>query len=148
MEIDEDTVERLARAIHSNYLAEFAPDGESWEHLDEDLKEANRAQARDIGAKLDRIGADVSVTTAGNGVTTFTFSDEELETLARAEHERWVAQRTEAGWHTGDRNDTAKLHPSLVPWEQLSDSEQDKDRDAVRHIPDVLAEVGLRVVRP
>jgi RyR domain len=146
MEIDEDLVERLARAIHANYLAEFAPDGPPWDQLDEDLKEANRAQARDIGAKLERIGADVSED--GSGGPAFTFSDEELDTLARAEHERWVAQRTEAGWHPGDRNDTAKLHPSLVPWEELSELEQDKDRDAVRHIPDVLAEVGLRVVRP
>jgi hypothetical protein len=146
MEIDEDLVERLARAIHANYLAEFAPDGPSWDELDDDLKEANRAQARDIGAKLDRIGADVSED--GSGAPAFTFSDAELDTLARAEHERWVAQRTDAGWHRGDRNDTAKLHPSLVPWEELSELEQDKDRDAVRHIPEVLAEVGLRVVRP
>jgi RyR domain len=146
MEIDEDLVERLAQAIHANYLAEFAPDGPSWDELDDDLKEANRAQARDIGTKLERIGADVS--DDSDGMPVFTFSDEELDTLARAEHERWVAQRTEAGWHHGARNDTVKRHPSLVPWEELSEHEQDKDRDAVRHIPDVLAEVGLRVVRP
>jgi hypothetical protein len=146
MKIDAELVERLARAIHANYLAEFAPDGPSWDQLDDDLKEANRAQARDIGAKLKRIGADVSA--GGNAAPAFTFSDEELDMLARAEHERWVAQRTRAGWHRGNRDDSAKLHPSLVAWEELSELEQDKDRDAVRHIPDVLAEVGLRVVRP
>jgi RyR domain len=150
--IDQDLVEQLARAIHARYLAEQTTDGRrlgenramvAWDDLDEDKREANRAQARDITAKLERIGCAV-----GTGTDpTFAFTPEELESLARDEHERWMAQRRQAGWRRGRRDDATKRHPGLVPYDRLSRSDKDKDRDAVRHIPDVLAEVGLRVIR-
>jgi hypothetical protein len=146
MEIDEDTIEGLARAIHANYLADFAPDGASWDNLDDDTRAANRDQARDIVAKLRRIGAEVSKSTVdGEG---FEFSAAEIDVLARAEHERWINERTGAGWRLGPRNNRRKRHPSLVPWGDLSEHEREKDRQTVRHIPEVLATAGLRVVRP
>jgi hypothetical protein len=150
--IDQDLVEQLAQAIHARYLAEQTADGHrlgenlamrGWDDLDEDKREANRAQARDITAKLERIGCAVGPGSDPD----FTFTPEELESLARDEHERWMAQRRQAGWRRGRRDDATKRHPSLVPYDRLSRAERDKDRDAVRHIPDVLAEVGLRVVR-
>jgi RyR domain len=143
MEFDIATVERLARRIHENYLARYAPDGPSWDDLTDDLREANRDQARDMFAKLAVIGATVE---AGSGG--FTFTEEELARLARAEHDRWARQRRKAGWRYAKvRDDTRKHHPMLVPWERLPDGERDKDVDAVRNIPVVLAAVGLQVVR-
>jgi hypothetical protein len=144
-QLDEATIDALAQTIHENYRATFAPDAAGWPELSDDLREANRAQARDIVAKLAVIGARV-----GRGkATRFAFTAAELDGLARAEHERWMAQRIEAGWTYGPvRDNDRKIHPMIVPWEQLSELERDKDRDAVRHIPDVLARVGLRVVRP
>ena len=153
MLIDRGQVERLAKAIHARYLAEQTADGRhpgedpamvGWAELDEDKREANRDQARDITAKLARIGCLVA---AGPPDPDFVFTTEELEALARDEHDRWLAQRAGAGWRRGARDDRRKRHPSMVPYERLPGVEQDKDRDAVRHIPDVLAEVGLRVVR-
>jgi hypothetical protein len=35
----------------------------------------------------------------------------------------------------------------LIKWEKLPEEEREKDRDAVRNIPEVLALVGLAVVR-
>jgi hypothetical protein len=152
--ITESHVDQIARAIHEHYLAEQARDGvsagstaamTSWDNLDGDRREANRAQARDIGAKLDTIGCRVGRGTAARG---FAFTDEELETLARHEQLRWAAQRTAAGWVYGaTRNDAAKVHPCLVSWDELPESEKDKDRDAVRNIPAVLAAAGFRVIR-
>lgn len=146
-------LERIARAVHEQYLREQTRDGVAmgsapgmtdWEHLDEDKREANRAQARDIEAKLGRIGCQVAPATEAQ----FTFTDAELEALARDEQVRWSRERTEAGWRHGDpRDDAAKLHPSLVTWDELSESEKDKDRDAVRNIPAALASVGLGIVR-
>ena len=153
MLIDQDQVEQLAQAIHARYLAEQTADGRhpgedpamvGWADLDEDKREANRAQARDITAKVARIGCRV---TAGPADPGFVFTAEELESLAHDEHDRWLAQRAGAGWRPGARDDRTKRHPSMVPYERLSGVEKDKDRDAVRHIPDVLAEVGLRVER-
>ena len=37
-------------------------------------------------------------------------------------------------------------HPSLVPWEALSESEKEKDRDTVRNIPELLELAGFGVV--
>jgi hypothetical protein len=151
--IDHDQVERLAQAIHARYLVEQTADGRhlgddpamvGWADLDDDKREANRAQARDITAKLARIACRVD---PGPPDLSFAFTTDELESLARDEHERWMAQRARAGWRRGGRDDRTKRHPSLVPYDRLSKIEKDKDRDAVRHIPDVLAEVGLRVVR-
>ncbi len=117
----------------------------SWADLDEDKRAANRAQVRDIDDKLRLIGCFVE---ASGGAAGFVFSSVELERLARREHERWIAQRTAAGWAYGEvRDDARRRHPDLVPWEDLDESARDKDRDAVRNIPAVLAAAGLRVVR-
>jgi hypothetical protein len=153
--IDDDVVERIARVIHERYLAEQtrngAPSGSTpamvaWADLDEDLRQANRAQARDIEAKLARIACTVGP--AGTDEGPFAFTATELEMLAVDEHARWSEQRRAAGWSYGEvRDDRAKQHPSLVPWEHLSEAERDKDRDAVLGIPPVLAAAGLRARR-
>lgn len=51
------------------------------------------------------------------------------ESLARNVHEVWAQGRIDDGWIWGDKLDKiAKTHPSLIPYEQLSDSEKDYDR--------------------
>jgi hypothetical protein len=147
----DDRFERLAQAIHEQYLAAQRRSGANgggsamvpWAELNADLREANRAQARDIEAKLARIGCTISADDGDGAV--FAFTDAEVEMLARAEHERWTAQRTTAGWtYAQTRDDRTKGHPSLVRWDQLSELERDKDRDVIRAIPAVLAAAGLR----
>jgi hypothetical protein len=65
---------------------------------------------------------------------TVTLTDEQIEQLAVHEHKRWMADRIRHGWTYAQQRDNAtKKHPCLVPWEQLSDTEKDKDRDAVRN---------------
>jgi hypothetical protein len=145
MELGGETIDQLAQGIHANYLEEFAPDGPRWDELNENMREANRAQARAIVRKLASIGARVEPGPPSAG---FSFTDAEVERLAQAEHRRWVAQRREAGWtYAAVRDNRRKRHPMIIRWQKLPESERDKDRDAVRHIPDVLARVGLRVVR-
>jgi hypothetical protein len=145
MDVDEALIERLAQSIHGFYRANHNPESPSWTELSEDLREANRAQARDIVGKLATIGARVE---AGSSAERFSFTAVELERLAMAEHERWLSQRRHAGWRYAEaRDDERRLHPMMQPWAMLSEEERDKDRTAVRHIPDVIASVGLRVVR-
>ena len=38
-----------------------------------------------------------------------------------------------------------RLHPLLVPWEEISEEEREKDRDAIRAIPRMLARVGYEL---
>jgi hypothetical protein len=144
MRLDAATIERLAEAIHERYRTQFAPDGPTWSQLDADLREANRDQARDLVRKVASVGASVE---PGPPVP-FTFTPDEVERLAIAEHRRWMAERRRAGWrYAAVRDNRRRHHPLLVKWEKLSEQEREKDRDAVRNIPEVLARVGLRVVR-
>ena len=38
-------------------------------------------------------------------------------------------------------------HPDLVDWEYLSDSAQNKDRDAIRELPMILWRAGFQILR-
>ena len=51
------------------------------------------------------------------------------EQLARNVHEVWAAGRMAEGWKWGEeRDDARKLHPCLVPYEALPESEKEYDR--------------------
>lgn len=76
------------------------------------------------------------------------FTKEEVERLAKLEHDRWEAERRAGGWTFGATKDAdAKRSPYLVPWEDLSEEVRDLDRDTVRGIPKFVSQVGLVVVR-
>jgi hypothetical protein len=153
--IDQDMLRRLARGIHEGYLAERIREGASmgatpamvpWDELDDDLVRANLAQARDVLAKVARVGA---VVRPGPDPAGFTFTDEEVERLSQLEHQRWSRQRRASGWAYGPIRDNArKHHPDLVPWRRLTESARDKDREVVRRVPRLLAAAGLHARRP
>ncbi|GAA5178634.1 hypothetical protein GCM10023322_06260 [Rugosimonospora acidiphila] len=153
--IQEDLLEHLARAIHEHYVAEQLATGEAmgvrptmctWEELAEHYRTASRDQAAHIGAKLRMIGCTLAPSD-GDGPP-HSLSADELELLATVEHQRWLDERTSAGWRYGpQRDDERRLHPSVVGWDELSESERDKDRNAISRLPDILNDVGLRIVR-
>lgn len=150
-----DLAEALARTSHQRYLLERLAGGERlgsapamtpWETLDEDLRAASRALAVDVGRKVAALGGLLVPRTASG--QDFAFQHGEIEVLARREHDRWQAERTGRGWRYGPRRDSvAKRHTDLVPWAQLPESARERDREAVRAMPSVLAEVGLAIVR-
>ena len=58
----------------------------------------------------------------------------ELETLveqmAKNVHEVWAQTRIAQGWTYGERrDDQLKTHPSLIPYEELTEEERDYDRN-------------------
>ena len=70
------------------------------------------------------------------------------ELLAKNAHENWARQRMEDGWRWGPRRDDSKKeHPSLVPYEELSEEEKRYDRrTAMETIKTILA-LGYRIVK-
>ncbi|MDE6557677.1 MAG: Ryanodine receptor Ryr [Clostridia bacterium] len=55
------------------------------------------------------------------------------EALAKNVHEVWSAGKLAEGWTYGERLDTEKkTHPSLVAYEELSESQKDYDRRTSR----------------
>jgi len=148
--------EVIAQAIHAEYVRSQKAKGEttetnsslvSWEELPEHVKESNRAQALHIAEKLKAIGC--GITELGNReLGVFEFTLEEIEQLARMERERWVEERLANGWTVGPKDIDKKTTPWLiVPYEDLPEEEQEKDRESVRGIPRFLAKVGLAVRR-
>jgi hypothetical protein len=147
--------EQLAKTIHETYcalvteLGDTAENNESirpWGQLPEYLKDSNRQQAWDIGRKLALIGLSAVPTRGANGHTKLT--DDQVETLAKVEHLRWMSERVAKGWRHGRVRDNArKLHPDLVDWSYLSEDSREKDRSAVRAIPVYLTKAGLQIIR-
>jgi hypothetical protein len=147
--------EQLAKAIHETYRRHAMDQGASvetndsvrpWDQLPDYLKDSNREQAWEIGRKLAMVGLSAIPGSSSNESVTLTEGD--VEKLARAEHRRWMNERAAKGWRHGTvRDNDRKLHPDLIEWEYLSEYSQDKDRSAVRAIPEHLAAAGLQIVR-
>lgn len=147
--------ERLARAIHENYVAMKRAAGAGddaslmpWDSLDDGLKESNRAQADAIPSKLRVLGlCVVEPGSEKKGVWLRELSSARVEVLAEIEHGRWVLERLMAGWRLGPRDLEARRSPYLVSWADLADEVRELDRNAVRQIPLLLRVAGIRVAR-
>lgn len=139
----DSTVERIARALHDAYRTAVPPGdpaGVAWDELPESLRASSRAHAADVAEKLRSVGR---VLVPGDDGEPECFDDQEVEQLAPAEHDRWVAERAAAGWTAGPRDPVARTTPYLVPWEDLPADVQDVDRRLARALPGILADAGL-----
>jgi len=68
------------------------------------------------------------------------------ELLAKNTHEVWAQHRIAEGWKYGaKRNDTEKLHPCLVAYEDLPESEKDYDRNTAMETLKVIEKLGFRI---
>lgn len=111
-----------------------------WAELPEQLKEANRAQARQIGEQLAVIGCLMVPTF--DPTLVFAFRDDEVQLLAGLEYERRMAEQ--AAERLVDGQGT---QPDPVAWEELSDQGRAHYVHSVRRIPEMLAGVGFQVLR-
>ena len=123
----------------------------AYDGLEPDKKAANRAAAQripDLLTLIDYVVEPQSVDDDGTWLPQLLAAiQKHLERLAQAEHLGWCAERKAAGWrYHPDRNDELRLHPSLVPWADLSLSDQDKDRSSVLSIPDWLRLAKFKAV--
>jgi hypothetical protein len=153
------TNEILARLRHEEYLRgerlrgqtpETNPSMVPWEELPEPLRESNRAFADGIGKKLTDYGcALVPAPLAQANETDHVFAPDEVEQLAREEHDRWMRDLRKDGWTatTGAKDSVRKVHPLLVDWEELSEVDRDRDRDSIRALPAMLARAGFAIHR-
>jgi len=151
------TNEILAQAIHADYVRKQKEKGETpegnpsmveWDRLPEHLKESNRSQADGIGEKLQTAGYRIAPL-ADWDAPLARFSQEEIETLARLEHDRWVDERKRAGWTyaAGEKNIEKKTSPYLLPYDGLTEEIKELDRNTVRELPAFLSRVGYTIER-
>jgi hypothetical protein len=61
-----------------------------------------------------------------------------------AQHDAWMAAKRRDGWSYGSKkNAELKTHPSLVPFDQLSETEQRKDALLIAVVRALAPVVGL-----
>ena len=69
-----------------------------------------------------------------------------VEDLARHVHDTWAEQRIEEGWTYGpERDDTAKTHPCLIPYEDLPEGEKEYDRKTALETLRATVKLGYRI---
>ncbi len=144
--------EDLARGIHAFYVRHRREEGATgdpsiapWDVIPDDLRESARRQAIDFQQKIKRLGYTITPALEVEPAP-FVFSADEVEQLAKMEHDRFVAERLGAGWtYDQTRNVKRRRSPYLVCWECLGEPVREYDRQAVRDFPLVLAWEGYSI---
>jgi len=68
--------------------------------------------------------------------------------MAKNVHDVWAQTRIEQGWRYGvQRNDAEKLHPCLVPYEELPESEKEYDRNTAISTLKLIKKLGFDIYR-
>lgn len=152
--------EEFARLAHEDWLrAQFAGGAKlgsrgslrHWEDLPDGLKTSNRDQvAKLFDRMLPAISATV-VPVAEWDPEPFVYTAEELELLARMEHDRWSDDRIADGWVLDRRLEQGdvehKRTPWLVGWDELPEDMKQWDRETIERFPVLLARAGFRIKR-
>lgn len=143
----EGGADRGAAVAHAYYVADIGKrDGATmrelqaaargWGSILETYRSANRGSADSALVKLWDAGW-VPAGVGAAGETSPTIEPGLLPTMARREHDRWIAERLLAGWRPGPRNNELMTHPNLKPWEGLTEDEQNRDVVQVKSAIDV-----------
>ncbi len=147
--------ERLGQAIHEDYVKQRKAEGktlkvaERFEDLSLEKRTSNIDAALDIPHKLMAIRVGLRKLSKDQRPRTFILSEQEVETLAVMEHERWMRQERAQGtvWGPQADLDIRRTHPDMVPFGELNLGTQNYDRQQVRLIPMLLATVGYELYR-
>lgn len=68
------------------------------------------------------------------------------ELMARNVHEVWAATRISQGWQWGEhRDDSRKLHPCLVAYDELAESEREYDRRTAIETLKMIQSLGFKI---
>ena len=70
------------------------------------------------------------------------------ELLARNTHENFVSMRLAEGWSYGpERSDRLKTNPTLVPYDELPESEREYDRKTALEALKLICALGFEIVK-
>lgn len=124
-----EAMNKRAIAVNECYrsMDQTAP---QWKDLSDFTRRSNIAAADHLSVKLRLLGEDsVSEEACERAWERFSNADDgEKEIFRRIEHARWQRFHFMYGWQYGDeRNNEERMHPLLVPFEQLSLEDQKKD---------------------
>lgn len=147
--------ETIAQSIHRRYIRLQEEQGETpssnasmvpWEKLSRELKQSSRLQALHIPTKLTAIGCSMIRHGEKRDLPSYQFSADDVELMARMEHDRWMSEKFMDDWEYGPVK-FGKQNPNLVDWALLEATVADWDRAFCADIPEFLTEVKYRIVR-
>ena len=70
------------------------------------------------------------------------------ELMASHTHDTWAQGRLSQGWRYGDhRDDVHKLHPDLVPYDELPEEEKEYDRRTALETLKLIHALGYGLVK-
>ncbi len=133
----------LAKHFHDAYRQDnpnstVATD--EWSLLPATYRNANIAATDHSAARIISAGYVIAAgATVPQGNWQIAEHSSEMEKLAELIHQAWVIDRRLDGWRFGKTRDNQKMiHPSLRPYNQLSDDVKDHDRAQIRLLAKVL----------
>ncbi len=143
-----DGLTAAARCMHSIYLAESGGNGQTWEELSEFTRQSNIAAADHLSAKMRLLlGVEGPVErTAENCRRAYEVYAAQLplrrQEFLKLEHLRWMRFHSLYNWRYGPVRDNEKrIHPMLLPFEELTEREQAKDEYAWRLLLPLAQEI-------
>ncbi len=132
---------KLAEAFARRYNDRMAQEQSESDDLDGWEIASNLAAARHVHAKLAVLGLCVSSVREGFTPTPIVVEvsqqngggpDHSLSTtLAKMEHNRWMAERLMDGWRFGPGSNELRLRASMLDWSKLPEAERKTDQDQI-----------------
>ncbi len=126
---------------------------EDWAALDAFKRNSNVAQADHMSVKIREVlGTDAPID--ADALRAYKRAYEmkppaEKKKLMELEHDRWMRFHIFHGWRYDPvRDDRAKRHNLLVPYDQLPDGQWIKDEDAFTMIPEILESEDIKAKGP
>lgn len=126
-------MDRVAMEMHRHYCRSSGEAAPRWEELPPFLQRSNRAAADHLPAKLRLLlraefSGEITAETCARAFRRWQETREERGELYRElEHRRWMRFYALHNWRYGERNDTLRRHPAMLPFQELPLKEQAKD---------------------
>ena len=138
-------LERMARQINENYRAACGGNAPTWEELSAFLRRSNMASANHLRTKLRFLLDDDSLTEFTPDQMRRAYDrflelrESSPDLCRRIEHDRWVRFHAMYNWRYAPQRDNAqRLHPLMVPFDELTLADQAKDDYAWELISSLL----------